>query len=159
MIAVHRRLVLFVALITVALVAAACGRATEDEINQALGITPTATQSAEQLASATKAASATAAARLLAASSPGAVALGDITKGSRQFQTWCSGCHGPGGVGPDIRAPGSPDATISAQTLLPLVREGVGHSDPPAPGPYSRTEITDAQVADIAAYLNDQAAK
>jgi mono/diheme cytochrome c family protein len=159
MIAVHRRLVLLVALITVALGAAACGRATEDEINQALGITPTATQSAEQLASATKAASATAAARLLAASSPGAAALGDITKGSRQFQTWCSGCHGPGGVGPDIRAPGSPGATISAETLLPLVREGSGHSDPPAPGPYSRTEITDAQVADIAAYLNDQAAK
>jgi mono/diheme cytochrome c family protein len=155
MMAVHRRLVLLVALITVALGAAACGRATEDEINQALGITPTATQSAEQIVSATKAANATAAARLLAASSPGAAAQGDITKGSRQFQTWCSGCHGPGGVGPDIRSPGSPGATVSAETLLPLVREGVGHADPP--GPYSKTEITDAQIADIAAYLNDQA--
>jgi mono/diheme cytochrome c family protein len=156
MMAVHRRLVLLVALITVALGAAACGRATEDEINQALGITPTATQSAEQIASATKAANATAAARLLAASSPGAAAQGDVTNGSRQFQTWCSGCHGPGGVGPDIRSPGSPGATVSAETLLPLVREGVGHADPP--GPYSKTEITDAQIADIAAYLNDQAA-
>ena len=126
------------------------------EINQALGITPTATQSAEQIASATKAASATAAARLLAASSPGAAAQGDVTKGSRQFQTWCSGCHGPGGVGPDIRSPGSPGATVSAETLLPLIREGAGHADPP--GPYSKTEITDAQIADIAAYLNDQAA-
>ena len=157
MMAVHRRLVLLVALITVALGAAACGRATEDQINQALGITPTATESAEQMASATKAASATAAARLLAASSPGAAALGDITKGSRLFQTWCSGCHGPGGIGPDIRSPGSPGASVSAETLLPLVRQGVGHADPP--GPYSKTEITDAQVADIAAYLNDQAAK
>jgi mono/diheme cytochrome c family protein len=92
---------------------------------------------------------------LLAASSPGAAAQGDVTKGSRQFQTWCSGCHGPGGVGPDIRSPGSPGATVSAETLLPLVREGVGHADPP--GPYSKTEITDAQIADIAAYLNDQA--
>jgi mono/diheme cytochrome c family protein len=156
MMAVHRRSALLVALISVALGAAACGRATEDQINQALGITPTATQSAEQVASATEAASATAAARLLAASSPGAVAQGDVSQGSRQFQTWCSGCHGPGGVGPDIRSPGSPGASVTAATLLPLVREGVGHSDPP--GPYGKTEISDKQIADIAAYLNSQAA-
>ena len=160
--AVHRRFVLLVALITVALGAAACGRATEDEINQALGITPTATQSAEQLAAATEAARATAGARLLAASSPGAAAaaLGDVSQGSRQFQTWCSGCHGPGGVGPDIRSPGSPGATITAETLLPLVREGVGHPEPPnPPGVYRTTEISDKQVADIAAYLRDQSAE
>jgi mono/diheme cytochrome c family protein len=162
MTAVHRRFVLLVALITVALGAAACGRATEDEINQALGITPTATQSAEQLAAATEAARATAGARLLAASSPGAVAaaLGDVSQGSRQFQTWCSGCHGPGGVGPDIRSPGSPGASITAETLLPLVREGVGHPEPPdPPGVYRTTEISDKQVADIAAYLRDQSAE
>ena len=88
--AVHRRFVLLVSLITIALGAAACGRATEDQINQALGITPTATQSAEQVAAATEAASATAAARQLAASSPGAAVLGDVTQGKRQFQTWCS---------------------------------------------------------------------
>jgi mono/diheme cytochrome c family protein len=158
MVAVHQRFVLLVSLITIALGAAACGRATEDQINQALGITPTATQSAEQVAAATEAASATAAARQLAASSPGAAVLGDVSQGSRQFQTWCSGCHGPGGVGPDIRSPGSPGATITAETLLPLVREGTGHDDPPAPGPYLKTEITDKQVADIAAYLRDQAA-
>jgi len=158
MTAVHRRFVLLVSLITIALGAAACGRATEDQINQALGITPTATESAQQVAAATGAASATAASRLLAASSPGATVLGDVTQGSRQFQTWCSGCHGPGGVGPDIRSPGSPGATITAETLLPLVREGTGHDAPPAPGPYLKTEITDKQVADIAAYLRDQAA-
>ena len=157
--AVHRRLALLVAVITVALGAAACGRATEDQINQALGITPTATQSAEQVASATEAASATAAARLLAASSPGAAAQGDVRQGSRQFQTWCSGCHGPGGVGPDIRSPGSPGATVTAESLLALVREGVGHPEPPdPPGVYRTTEISDKQVADIAAYLNEQAA-
>src|SRR3712207_4398723 len=91
MVAVHRRFVLLVSLIAVALGAAACGRATEDQIKQALGITPTATQSAEQVAAATEAASATAAARQLAASSPGAGVLGDVAQGSRQFQTWCSG--------------------------------------------------------------------
>ena len=154
--AVHRRFALLVALITVALGAAACGRATEDQINQALSITPTATQSAEELASATESASATAAARLLAASSPGAVAQGDVTQGSRQFQTWCAGCHKPGGAGPDILSPGSPGASVTAETLLPLIREAVGHPKPP--GPYLATEISDKQVTDIAAYLNDQAA-
>ena len=157
MMALHRRFVLLVALISVALGAAACGRATEDQINQALGITPTATQSAEQIASATEAASATAAARLRAASSPGAAAQGDVVQGRRQFQTQCSGCHRPGGAGPDILSPGSPGATVSAETLLPLVREAVGHPDPP--GPYPKTLVTDKQVADIAAYLNDQAAE
>jgi mono/diheme cytochrome c family protein len=157
MVAVLRRFLLLVAVITVAVGAAACGRATEDQINQALGITPTATQSAEQVAAATEAASATAAARLLAASSPGAATLGDVSQGSRQFQTWCSGCHGPGGIGPDIRSPGSPGATITADVLLPLVREGAGHADPP--GPYRSTEISDKQVVDLAAYLRDQAAE
>jgi hypothetical protein len=37
------------------------------------------------------------------------------------------------------------------------VREGVGHPEPP--GVYRTTEISDTQVADIAAYLNDQAAE
>ena len=158
MVAVHRRFVLLVSVITVALGAAACGRATDDQINQALGITPTATQSAEQVAAATEAANATAAARQLAASSPGAAVLGDVTQGSRQFQTWCSGCHGPGGQGPDIRSPGSPGETATAESLLALVREGVGHPEPPnPPGVYSATEITDKQVADLAAYLRDQA--
>src|SRR5215211_5587564 len=105
MMAVHRRLVLLVALITVALGAAACGRATEDEINQALGITPTATQSAEQAVAATEAANSTAEARQLAASSPGAGILGDVTSGRRIFQTQCSGCHRPGGPGADILSP------------------------------------------------------
>jgi mono/diheme cytochrome c family protein len=160
MVAVHRRFVLLASLISVALGAAACGRATEDQINQALGITPTATQSAEQVAAATEAANATAAARQLAASSPGAAALGDVTQGSRQFQTWCSGCHGPGGQGPDIRSPGSPGETVTAESLLALVREGVGHPEPPAPpGVYRTTEISDKQVADLAAYLRDQSAE
>ena len=156
MMPVRRRFTFLVTLVSVALVGAACGRASEEQINQALGITPTATMSAEQIASATEAASATAAARELALASPGAAALGDVTQGARQFQTWCSGCHGPGGIGPDIRSPGSAGASVTADSLLPLVREGEAH-DPP--GPYLATEITDGQIADIAAYLNEQAAE
>ena len=62
-------------------------------------------------------------------------------------------------MGPDIRSPGSPGATITAETLLPLVREGVGHRTARSTWPYSTTEISDKQVADIAAYLRDQAAE
>jgi mono/diheme cytochrome c family protein len=150
------RFSVLVTLMGVALLAVACGRATEEEINQALGITPTATMSAEQIASATEAASATAAARELALASPGTGALGDVIQGARQFQTWCSGCHGPGRIGPDIRAPGSAGASVTADALLPLVRDGEGHTPP---GPYKSTEITDGQIADIAAYLNQEAAE
>lgn len=146
----RRRLTLLVSVVTVALVTAACGRATDDQINQLLGITPTPTLSAEAIASATEAAQATADARLVAASSPGAVALGDVTSGSRQFQTWCAGCHRPGGAGPDILSAGSPGAKVTADTLLPLVRDGAGHTPP---GPYRPTEISDKQIADVAAYI------
>jgi mono/diheme cytochrome c family protein len=152
--AVQRRFTLLVTVVGIAILAAACGRATELEINQALGITPTATMSAEQIAAETAAASATAAGKLLAASSPGAVALGDVTQGQRQFQTWCSGCHSANGAGPDILSPGSPGASVPAESLLPLVRDAVGHSTPP--GPYKTTEISDKQIADVAAYIRSQ---
>jgi mono/diheme cytochrome c family protein len=152
--ALPRRLSLMITVVSIALVAAACGRATDDQINQALGITPTATLSAEQIASATAAASATSAARLLAVSSPGAVALGDVQQGERQFETWCIGCHGPGGVGPEILSPGSPGSAVTADSLLPLVRDGEGHTPP---GPYKTTEITNKQITDIAAYMQNSA--
>ena len=145
----RRRSTILLTLIAIALVGVACGRATQDQINQALGITPTATASAEELAAATESAEATAAARELAASSPAAAALGDVTQGRRQFMTWCTGCHRAGGQGPDILSPGSPGASVTAESLLPLIREARGHADPP--GPYRETEITDDQIADIAA--------
>lgn len=147
-----RRLSILVTVITVALVAAACGRATEEQINQALGITPEPTLSAEQIAESTAAASATSAARLLAASSPGAsgAAQGDVVAGKRQFNTWCTGCHSANGQGGSLLEPGSPGASVTAESLLPLIRDGDGHTPP---GAYKNTEISDKQVADIAAYL------
>lgn len=147
-----RRLSILVTVITVALVAAACGRATEEEINQALGITPTATMSAEQIAESTAAASATSAARLLAASSPGAsgAAHGDLVAGKRQYNTWCTGCHSANGQGGPLLNPDSPAAKITAEILLPMIRDGKDHTPP---GKYKNTEISDKQVADIAAYL------
>lgn len=142
------------------LLVAACGRATDAEIDQALGITPTATASAAQLATGTAraAAAATQAAVAAAGGSPGAevAAVGDVTRGSRQFTVSCMGCHRAGGAGPDLLAPGGPGAAASAATLLPLLREGVGHAVPP--GPYTATELSDATIANLAAYIQSRAA-
>lgn len=149
-----KRLGLMTMVVTVALTATACGRASEEQINQALGITPTATMSAEQIVESTAAARATTEARELALSSPGAdggAVAGDVTAGQRQFDTWCIGCHGPGGIGPDILSPGSPGSTVDPATLLAMIREGEGHTPP---GPYKNTELSDKQVIDIAAYLH-----
>ncbi len=142
--------------VTVALTLAACGRASEDQINQALGITPTATMSAEQITESTAAASATSAARELALASPGGDAAGDVTAGMRQFNTWCIGCHGPGGAGPDILSPGSPGSAVDPASLLTMIREGEGHTPP---GPYKPTELSDKQVTDLAAYLQSAPGK
>ena len=152
--ALLKRLGLMSMVVTIALTAAACGRATEEQINQALGITPTATMSAEQIAESTAAASATSAARELALASPGAsggAVAGDVTAGKRQFDTWCIGCHGPGGMGPDILSPGSPGSSVDPATLQAMIREGEGHTPP---GVYKPTEISDKQIIDIAAYLH-----
>jgi cytochrome c5 len=152
--ALPRRLSLLMTTIAIALVAAACGRAAPEEINQALGITPTTTLSPDQIAAETAAASATSAAHQLAMSSPGAAVLGDVAQGKRQFETWCAGCHSAGGAGPDILSPGSPGASVTADMLLPLVRDGKGHTPP---GPYKTTEISDKQITDVAAYLRTSA--
>jgi mono/diheme cytochrome c family protein len=149
-----KRLGLMTTVVTLALTLAACGRATEDQINQALGITPTPTMSAGQMAESTAAANATSTAKELALASPGATGgavAGDVTAGKRQFDYWCIACHGPGGSGPDILAAGSPGSSVDPATLLAMIREGEGHTPP---GPYKPTELSDKQVTDVAAYLH-----
>jgi mono/diheme cytochrome c family protein len=154
--------ILLILAIGIAAGVTACGRANKEDIDQALGITPTPTPSASQLATGTAAAAAAAKARTaaaVAASTPGgreAAAVGDVIKGSRQFLTQCSGCHRPGGAGPDILSPGSAGTDVTAENLLPLIRQGKNHAVPP--GPYKTTEITDKAVIDIAAYISSKAA-
>ena len=154
-----KRASLMVTLIALALAAAACGRAGQAEIEQALGITPTPTADPATVAAETAAAAAAAAAPT-PASTPGpggqVAALGDVTLGNRQFVTQCAGCHGPGGRGGDILAPGGAGADVTFETLLPLIREGVNHPAPP--GPYPATLISDGAVADIAAFIRSRAA-
>lgn len=153
------RLGILGAVVGVAIFAAACGRATEEQIDAALGITPTPTVSPEEIATATAAASATSAARALAQASPDpgaeAAALGDVRRGGNQFRTWCSSCHAPGGQGGNILEPGSAGSDVTYEGLLALVRDGEGHPNPP--GPYLAALISDRQVADIAAFILSEA--
>jgi mono/diheme cytochrome c family protein len=148
------RATILVLVISLALGLAACGRASEEQINQALGITPTPTPSAEQLAAATNAANAAATERAKEEASPntagGLADLGDVTQGQRQFETWCAGCHTPGGSAPDLKALQAAAAKMSPDELEALVRDGKGHTPP---GPYKTTEISNRQIGDLGAYI------
>ncbi len=146
-------------LITIALVVTACGRASDEQINQALGITPTPTPSQDDLATSTAEAEATEAARLAALASPqgesAAVALGDVTRGQSQFQTNCMGCHGPGGRGPNLVQAGGAGAEVTLEQMIAVVRNGAGHPTPP--GPYPQSRVADSGIRDITAYILSEA--
>ena len=150
----RRRASILVVVISLAFGLAACGRATDEQINQALGITPTPTPSATQIAAATNAAIADATERAKAVESPNAsgdlAALGSVTEGQRQFETWCSGCHTPGGSAPDLKALQAAAAKMSPDDLEALVRDGKNHNPP---GPYKTTEISNGQIDDLGAYI------
>jgi len=158
-----RRGIHLVTLIGVSVAVSACGRASQEEIEQALGITPTATASAAQLATGTAAAAATTTAETAVAAARSGpdpasqVALGDVSRGNLQFITQCSGCHRPGGAGPDLLSAGSAGTGVTTETLLPLIRDGTGHAVPP--GPYPSTLLSDGAIADIAAYIAAQAGR
>src|SRR6476659_1937793 len=95
--------ILAITFLSVLIVVVACGRASEDDINNALGIKPTATLSDEQIAQATNAAG-EAASAIAAGGSPDAVAaipVGDVRLGQQQFQFQCVACHKANGFGLD----------------------------------------------------------
>lgn len=146
------RLTLLVAIMGVAFLVAACGRATEKEINQALGITPTPTLSAEAVATGTAAAAGAAATRTAEAAmpaSPGAaVALGDVTRGRTQFTLNCIGCHGPAGSGGNLLEAGGPASGLTYEQLLAVVRQGQNH-----PTKFETFQISDKSIADVLAYI------
>lgn len=137
--------------IAIALFAVACGRATEEQIDQALGITPTPTADATQITLATESA---------AAATPGETeeTLGIASAGRTPYQFNCQICHAPGGGGsaPDLLASGSGGPEIDFATLYPILREGEGHS--PSPGPYAEFRLTDDDIANIGAYIRENAA-
>jgi mono/diheme cytochrome c family protein len=158
------RLAFLVMTVSVAIVAVACGRASKEEIDAALGITPTATFSAEQVISSTAEAASVAATRQAAiaalASPQGAdvdlASAGDVTQGRLQYQLRCQQCHQPSGNGPAaaLSGPGNPATTFTDAQLRDLVRTGEGHAKPP--GPLNTTAISDRQLINIIAFIRDQ---
>lgn len=148
----RRRAAILITVISLAFGLAACGRASEEQINQLLGITPTPTPSAEELAAKTAEAVKLATESAQDATSGGGsslLAMGDLTLGKQTFQFQCAGCHGPGGMGPDFTKPGSA-ADVTPEKLRTLIRTGEGHTPP---GAYKETEVSDIQINNIGAYI------
>jgi mono/diheme cytochrome c family protein len=156
---------MLVTVIVLAVVAVACGRATEDDINSALGITPTATMSAEQQATATAAADARATdAALGIAPSPGSeaantdlAALGNPTLGRTTFAVQCQRCHTPNGTGaaPALTGGTNPATSLTDTQLFSLMNDGTNHG-PDVGGPGAIGTLTDKQIYDLIAFLRGQ---
>jgi mono/diheme cytochrome c family protein len=87
-------------------------------------------------------------------------ASGDPTQGKGIYDYWCSNCHGrgPGHPGTQsleikyrgqkVPAPLEERTDLSPQLTITLVRHGVALMPP-----FRKTEISDTQLRDLAAYL------
>jgi mono/diheme cytochrome c family protein len=156
-----------IAVIGLATLAVACGRATEDDINAALGITPTPTMSAEQAATATAEAdaNATQAAAVASGASPAdaaaddtdLAALGNVMLGRTGFAVQCQRCHNPAGtgVGDALSGENNPADALSDVELYSLIAEGTNHG-PDVGGPGALTTLTDKQIYDLIAFIRSQ---
>jgi mono/diheme cytochrome c family protein len=146
-------------IILLAVVAVACGRASKDDINSALGITPTATLTAEQQDAANARATDVASGN---AASPSAgdielASLGNATTGRTAFLVQCQRCHTPGGNGPAPALTGgtNPAANLNDGQLYDLMKAGTNH-DKASGGPGPIGTLTDKQIYDIIAFLRSQ---
>ncbi len=152
--------VLALTFLSVLIVVVACGRASEQDINNALGIKPTATLSDEQIAQASEVAVAAASA-VAAGGTPvpvnGGLPVGDVRLGQQQFQFQCMACHQPSGAGqgPALTGPDSPVIAMTDLELFDLVRTAEGHT---GQKPISTVRMSDMQLASIIAYIRDQIA-
>lgn len=150
----------------VAVIAVACGRASPDDIDNALGITSTATLSEADVAQLTAeavSAQETREAAAAAIGSPGSgdgpvdlAAAGNPLMGRTAFQQRCVGCHRVGGAGPapELSGPDNPAVAYSDQELVDLLRTGEGHASPP--GPLSEVDVNEQQMLNILAYIREQ---
>jgi cytochrome c2 len=159
----RKRASLLVMALSIALIAVACGRASEKEINQALGITPTPTQSPQEVATGTARAAAQATQRAEAAASGSpAVALGNPTQGQNLFRFQCMGCHRAedSDRGPALTKPNSPGLGMTPDQFRAFLRgepapDGTVHSRKA----YTTGELSDKTIGDIYAYLQAEAGK
>lgn len=152
--------ILALTFLSVLIVVVACGRASEQDINDALGIKPTATLSEEQISLSTEVAM-EAASAIASGGTPepvnGGLPVGDVRLGQQQFQFQCLACHQPSGAGqgPALTGPDSPVIAMTDQQLFDLVRLGEGHT---GQQPISQVRLSDLQLASIIAYIREQIA-
>jgi mono/diheme cytochrome c family protein len=163
----RRRGYWLVTVIGLATLAVACGRATENDINSALGITPTATMSADQQATATAdaEANATQAAAIAGGASPAdaaaadtnLAALGNVMLGRTGFAVQCQRCHNPAGtgVGDALSGENNPANALNDVQLYNLIADGTGHG-PDVGGPGALATLTDKQIYDLIAFVRSQ---
>jgi mono/diheme cytochrome c family protein len=147
--------------VVLSVVVVACGRASQEEIDEALGSTPTMTD--QELALETQQALGEQQTREAVAqqmATPGNAGSVDIAStgnpvlGRTTFAQRCMGCHKAGGQGPDLTGPTSPINAMTDQEIIDFLRTGEGHTPP---GPLTTVDISDSNMPNLLAYLREQA--
>jgi mono/diheme cytochrome c family protein len=145
--------------------AVACGRASETDINAALGITPSPTMSADDMATSTAQASENA--TRVAGGGSGVDTAGEDTTnlavlgnpliGRTSFLSNCTGCHVANGSGVAAPVPGASGmaALLTDMQIYNVIREGTGHGTDIG-GPGARANLTDKQIYDMIAFIRNQ---
>jgi mono/diheme cytochrome c family protein len=101
------------------------------------------------------------AAAVAVATSAGAAAqdAGAIARGNEVFQYWCAPCHAPGARHPGTQAldalyrGAKPGALEERTDLVPALTETFVRNGVSVMPPFRKTEISDADLAALAAYL------
>jgi len=147
--------------VVLSVVVVACGRASQEDIDEALGSTPTMTD--QQLQVETEQALVEEQTREAAQqqmATPGnegsvdIASTGNPTLGRTTFAQRCMGCHKAGGQGPDLAGATSPINAMTDQEIIDLLRSGEGHTPP---GPLTTVDISDSNMPNLLAYLREQA--
>jgi mono/diheme cytochrome c family protein len=82
-----------------------------------------------------------------------------VTRGNEVFQYWCAACHAPGPRHPGTQAlealyKGAKPAPLEQRTdLLPELTRAFVRTGVSVMPPFRKTEISDADLAALAAYL------
>ena len=93
------------------------------------------------------------------ASPPAGQSAASAARGKAVFDEWCAGCHARGPRMPGTQAlqalyKGSKPAALEDRTdLVPKLTETFVRKGVSVMPPFRKTEISDAQLADLAAYL------
>jgi (+)-pinoresinol hydroxylase len=90
---------------------------------------------------------------------PPAALSAQLGRGKAVFDEWCAGCHARGPRQPGTQAlqalykGGKPAALEDRTDLVPKLTETFVRKGVSVMPPFRKTEISDAQLADLAAYL------